>query len=112
MEIFVYSRGAVERVAPHDVPHVIISISSSEDDQARIPASPHCHLGPLRRGAAPGPAGAVRPSTRTRASPGPQVEKLRFAQFFQQAGGKTVEERFTLNQQRYYRSPVLIRLVR
>ncbi|MDC3986544.1 hypothetical protein [Polyangium jinanense] len=42
MEIFVYSRGAVERVAPHDVPHVIVSISSSESDQARIPASPHC----------------------------------------------------------------------
>lgn len=42
MEIFVYSRGAVERAAPHDVPHVIVSITSSEDDQARIPASPHC----------------------------------------------------------------------
>jgi predicted protein tyrosine phosphatase len=42
VEIFVYSRGAVERAAPHDVPHVIVSITSSEADQARIPRSPHC----------------------------------------------------------------------
>ncbi|MDI3285312.1 hypothetical protein [Polyangium sp. 15x6] len=28
------------------------------------------------------------------------MEKLRCAQFFQQAGGKTVEERFKLNRQR------------
>jgi predicted protein tyrosine phosphatase len=42
MEIFVYSRGAVERVGPPDVPHVIVSITSSEADQARIPQSPHC----------------------------------------------------------------------
>ncbi|MDI3291569.1 hypothetical protein QHF83_50120, partial [Polyangium sp. 15x6] len=32
-----------------------------------------------RRGAAPGPAGAVRPSTRTRASPGLGMEELRGA---------------------------------
>jgi predicted protein tyrosine phosphatase len=42
VEIFIYSRGAVERVPPHDVPHVIVSITSSEADRARIPESPHC----------------------------------------------------------------------
>ena len=47
-----------------------------------------------RRGAAPGPAGAVRPSTRTSASAGPFVEELRFTQFFQRAGGKTLEVDF------------------
>lgn len=42
VEVFVYSRGAIERVPPHDVPHVIVSITSSDTDQARIPPSPHC----------------------------------------------------------------------
>jgi predicted protein tyrosine phosphatase len=42
VELFVYSRGAIERVPPHDVPHVIVSITSSDTDQARIPPSPHC----------------------------------------------------------------------
>lgn len=42
MEIFVYSRGAIERTQPHEVPHIIVSITSSEADQARLPPSPHC----------------------------------------------------------------------
>lgn len=42
VDIFVYSRGAVERVSPQEVPHVIISITTSEDDRARLPASPLC----------------------------------------------------------------------
>ena len=47
MELFVYSRPAIERVPAHDVPHVVISITSSPDDVARIPASPQ-QLGTLR----------------------------------------------------------------
>jgi len=42
VEIFIYSRGAIERIPPHEVPHVIVSITSSESDQARLPPSPHC----------------------------------------------------------------------
>ncbi len=42
MEMFVYSRAAIERVPPHDVPHVIISITSSRSDRARLPPSEHC----------------------------------------------------------------------
>ncbi len=42
VEWFVYSRGAIERVAPHDVPHVVISITSAADDVARIPRSSAC----------------------------------------------------------------------
>ena len=40
MDVWVYSRQAIERVAPHDVPHVVISITSAPTDLARIPASP------------------------------------------------------------------------
>src|SRR5258708_4006668 len=47
MDFFVYSRGAIERVAPHDVPHVVISITSASDDVAKIPTSTEC-LGILR----------------------------------------------------------------
>ena len=42
MEFFVYSRPAIERVPAHDVPHVIISITTTADDEARIPPSPQC----------------------------------------------------------------------
>jgi predicted protein tyrosine phosphatase len=42
MEFFVYSRGAIERVAPHDVPHAIISITSTPDDVARLPGTESC----------------------------------------------------------------------
>ncbi len=40
MEVFVYSRAAVERVAPHDVPHLIVSITSASNDVARLPIGP------------------------------------------------------------------------
>lgn len=42
MEFFVYSRGAVERMAPHDVPHVIISITTTADDAARLAPAAMC----------------------------------------------------------------------
>jgi len=41
-ELFVYSRDALARVAPHEVPHVIVSITSSPDDRARFPVPPTC----------------------------------------------------------------------
>lgn len=42
MQFYVYSRPAIERLPPHDVPHVIISITTTEADVARIPTSPEC----------------------------------------------------------------------
>lgn len=42
MELFVYSRAAIERLPPHDVPHLIISITTTPHDTARLPASRHC----------------------------------------------------------------------
>lgn len=42
MRFFVYSRGAIEGVAPHEVPHVIISITTTPDDQARLPEGETC----------------------------------------------------------------------
>jgi len=47
MEYFVYSRHAIEALPPHDVPHVIISITTRADDVARIKTGPSC-LGVLR----------------------------------------------------------------
>ena len=47
MEFFVYSRAAIERIAPHDVPHLIVSITSSIDDVARLPENEHT-LGVVR----------------------------------------------------------------
>ncbi len=41
LDFFIYSRAAIERLPAHDVPHLIISITSAEDDVARIPAGPH-----------------------------------------------------------------------
>jgi predicted protein tyrosine phosphatase len=40
MELFVYSRSAFEAVRPHDVPHVVISITSSTADIARVRDNP------------------------------------------------------------------------
>lgn len=40
VDLFVYSRPAIERLPAHDVPHVVISITSAPDDVARIPRSP------------------------------------------------------------------------
>jgi predicted protein tyrosine phosphatase len=42
MEIFVYSRSALDAVAPHEVPHVIISITSNPDDVARLRLTNMC----------------------------------------------------------------------
>lgn len=41
MDFFVYSRAAIERSAAHDVPHVVISITSSSDDVARVATNEH-----------------------------------------------------------------------
>lgn len=42
MQFYVYSRYGFEATRPHEVPHVVISITSSPDDQARIRANPQC----------------------------------------------------------------------
>lgn len=42
MDIFVYSRAALDAARPHEVPHVVISITSSPDDLARIRSNPTC----------------------------------------------------------------------
>jgi predicted protein tyrosine phosphatase len=42
MDIFVYSRSALEAVKPHEVPHVIISITSSPDDVAPLRPNKMC----------------------------------------------------------------------
>lgn len=47
MDCTVYSRGAIERVPPQEVPHVIVSITSHHSDVARLPEAPMC-LGVLR----------------------------------------------------------------
>ncbi len=47
MNLFVYSRHAIEATRPHEVPHVIISITSGVDDVARLRETKMC-LGILR----------------------------------------------------------------
>lgn len=42
MDIFVYSRSALDAARPHEVPHVIISITSSRDDVARLRSNVMC----------------------------------------------------------------------
>jgi predicted protein tyrosine phosphatase len=42
MEFFVYSRPAIASLPPHDVAHVIISITTTEGDRARFPVPPSC----------------------------------------------------------------------
>jgi predicted protein tyrosine phosphatase len=42
VEIFVYSRAAIERLPPHDVPHVIVSVTSGDTDVAVLPSSSSC----------------------------------------------------------------------
>ena len=39
MQVFVYSRRGLEAARPHEVPHVIISITSSPDDVAHLRAN-------------------------------------------------------------------------
>jgi predicted protein tyrosine phosphatase len=42
VKIFVYSRSALDAVRPHEVPHVIISITSHPDDVARLRINEVC----------------------------------------------------------------------
>jgi predicted protein tyrosine phosphatase len=42
MDFFVYSRKEIERVRPHEVPHIVISITSTREDVAVLRASDHC----------------------------------------------------------------------
>jgi predicted protein tyrosine phosphatase len=42
MDIFVYSRSALEAARPHEVPHVIISITSNADDVAYVRPNNMC----------------------------------------------------------------------
>ncbi len=42
MELFVYSRSALEAVRPHEFPHVIISVTSAPDDVARLRLNEAC----------------------------------------------------------------------
>jgi predicted protein tyrosine phosphatase len=42
MEIFVYSRYGLEAARPHEVPHIILSITSGPDDQARLRQNREC----------------------------------------------------------------------
>ncbi len=42
MDFFVYSRGAIEALPPHDVAHVIISITTTPDDQAKLRLGAAC----------------------------------------------------------------------
>ena len=47
MDLYVYSRALIERVTPHEVPHIIVSITSGASDVARLPRTDMC-LGILR----------------------------------------------------------------
>jgi predicted protein tyrosine phosphatase len=42
MQFFVYGRQALEAARPHEVPHVIISITSGADDVARLRKNDQC----------------------------------------------------------------------
>ena len=42
MELFVYSRHAIEAARPHEVPHLIISITSGPEDVARLRTTGMC----------------------------------------------------------------------
>ena len=42
MEFYVYSRRALEAARPHEVPHLVISITSAKDDVARIVTAAPC----------------------------------------------------------------------
>ncbi len=47
MQLYVYSRDALARVRPHEVAHMIISVTSALDDVARFPIPSTC-VGVLR----------------------------------------------------------------
>jgi predicted protein tyrosine phosphatase len=42
MEFFIYSRRGLEAARPHEVPHVIISITSGPEDVARLRSNDQC----------------------------------------------------------------------
>lgn len=42
MDLYVYSRRALEAVQPHEVPHVVISITSGPEDLARLRRNEQC----------------------------------------------------------------------
>jgi len=42
VELYVYSRRALEAARPHEVPHVVISITSSPEDVARLRTREPC----------------------------------------------------------------------
>jgi predicted protein tyrosine phosphatase len=42
MQVFVYSRQALDAARPHEVPHVIVSITSSADDVAKLRSNAMC----------------------------------------------------------------------
>ena len=42
MDIYVYSRSALDAARPHEVPHLIISITSSRGDVARLRSNAMC----------------------------------------------------------------------
>jgi len=42
MQIYVYSRNAIRAAQPHEVPHIVISISSSAADEAPLRKNENC----------------------------------------------------------------------
>lgn len=47
MQIYVYSRNAIRATQPHEVPHIVISITSAADDEAPLRKNENC-IGILR----------------------------------------------------------------
>jgi hypothetical protein len=47
MDVYVYSRAGLDAARPHEVSHVVISITSSPGDVARLRKNPTC-MGVLR----------------------------------------------------------------
>ncbi len=59
IDLYVYSRAAIEMVQPHEVPHVIISITSAPDDLARLRVPRTCDAGMSRSPAVAAALGRV-----------------------------------------------------
>lgn len=47
MDLYVYSRQGLDAAAPHEVPHIVVSITSSPDDVASLRKN-HLRVGVLR----------------------------------------------------------------
>jgi hypothetical protein len=45
MDLYVYSRHALEAARPHEVPHIVIAIMSAADDVARLRRNDQCKVG-------------------------------------------------------------------